>query len=152
MVDGSADVLFGRLTTEDIIPPEALLAAYPESMRRLAERLRSIVIRAAPDSVERVRPGWRLIGYDLRIGRRMTFFAYVAAETHHVHLGFPYGVFMNDPDRVLLGGGVTRRARWVTLPTSGAINPPVLERLVHEARRVAHLSRGERIARLASRD
>jgi hypothetical protein len=144
MLDGAA--------VDDVIPPEALLAAYPDSMQRIAERLRSIVQGAEPVAVERVRPGWRLIGYDLPIGRRMTFFAFVSPETHHVHLGFPYGVFMNDPDRVLLGAGIVRRARWVTLTPAEALDPALLERLVHEAARVAYLSKGERFARLASRE
>ena len=32
----------------------------------------------------------------------------------HVHLGFQYGVFMDDPGRALEGEGITQRARWLT--------------------------------------
>jgi hypothetical protein len=54
----------------DRIPPREFLAPYPQPIRETAERLRRIVRKAAPDAIERVRLGWRLIGYDLPVGRR----------------------------------------------------------------------------------
>lgn len=60
------------------IPPELFLAGYSDGIRATADRLRAIVRRAAPEVVERVRPGWRLIGYDLPVGRRTVYFAFVA--------------------------------------------------------------------------
>lgn len=71
----------------DRIPPEALLAAYPEPLRVIAEPLHAVVRRAVPEAIEVVRPGWRLIGYDLPIGRRAVYFCYIAPELEHVHLG-----------------------------------------------------------------
>ena len=35
---------------------------------------------AKPEGIERVRTGWRLIGYDLPVGRRTRYFAWVAPE------------------------------------------------------------------------
>ena len=67
-----------RRGTEDAIPPDAFLSAYPDEIRALAEKLRAVVRRAAPDAIERVRFGWRLIGYDLPVGRRTVYFAWVA--------------------------------------------------------------------------
>jgi len=64
----------------DTLPPEALLADYPPEMEAIAHRLRAIVKRSEPTAIERVRPGWRLIGYDLPVGRRSVYFAYVAPE------------------------------------------------------------------------
>lgn len=129
------------------MPPEALLADYPEPMRRIAEVLRGIVRRAMPGAIERVRPGWRLIGYDVRSGRRSAYFCYVAPEPEHVHLGFEHGVLMRDPTGVLLGAGITRRVRWVTLRPGDVIDEPLLEGLVREAARVASMSRDERLVR-----
>jgi hypothetical protein len=131
------------------IPPEAFLALYPEPMRRIAESLRGVVRRAVPDAIERVRPGWRLIGYDIPRSRgRSTYFCYVAPEPAHVHLGFEYGAFMSDPDGLLLGAGVTRRVRWVTLREPAAIPRAQLELLVMEGLRVALVSPAERFGRV----
>jgi hypothetical protein len=130
------------------MPPQALLADYPEPMRRIGETLRGIVRRAMPEAVERVRPGWRLIGYDVPAGRRTAYFCYVAPEHEHVHLGFEHGVLMRDPDGVLLGAGITRKVRWVTLRPGDVIDEPLLAGLVREAARVATLSRAERLAQV----
>lgn len=135
------------------MPPEALLAAYPPPMRAIAERLQAIVRRAVPDVVERVRPGWRLIGYDVPAGpRRLSYFCYVAPEVEHVHLGFEYGVFMSDPDRVLLGEGVTRKVRWLTFRSRDPIEDRQLVELVREGARMALASRAERLAVALDRD
>ena len=119
------------------MPVEALLDGYPPPMRAIAERLRLIVKRAAPEAFERVRVGWRLVAYDLPIKRSGAFFAWVGPEAKHVHLGFPKGVLMADPDRVLTGAGITRYARWLTFVPGDAIDEPMLAALVLEAARVA---------------
>ena len=129
------------------MPAEALLDAYPPPMRAIAEKLRTIVRRAVPDAVERVRPGWRLIGYDVPAGpRRLSYFCYVAPETEHVHLGFEYGVFMVDTNRKLLGDGVTRKVRWLTFRLGDPIDEAELVALVREGARVALASPSERLA------
>ena len=81
----------------DAIRTELFLDGFPGPMRDIAERLREIVRRTEPDALERVRTGWRLIGYDLPAGRRTVFFAFVIPEPVHVHLGFQYGSTMRDP-------------------------------------------------------
>ncbi|HEY2887222.1 MAG TPA: DUF1801 domain-containing protein [Candidatus Limnocylindrales bacterium] len=125
------------------IPPEVLLAGYPEAMIDLAEELRLIVRRALPEAIEAVRTGWRLIGYDLPIGRRTAFFAWIMPERHHVHLGFPKGVLLADPAQRLGGAGETKRARWLTLEAGEAIPVEIFEAYVREAARVAGLSSSE---------
>jgi hypothetical protein len=134
----------------DDLPPEALLEDYPPPMRAIANDLRSIVRATFPDAIERVRPGWRLIGYDLpsgRPGRRTVYFAFVWAEIEHVHLGFEHGWAMRDPDRLLQGQGVTKRVRWVTVRPGDVIDTARLTGLVREAAAVALMSRGERALR-----
>jgi len=130
--------------------PEELLAPFPPARRETAGALRAIVRRAVPDAIEAVRPGWRLIGYNVPDGRRAPYFAFVWPELEHVHLGFEHGIFMNDPDGALQGN--TRQIRWVTLTRPDEIRPQILERLVREAARVALLSRSERLALLLDRD
>jgi len=132
----------------DPMPPEALLEAAPPPMREIAERLRGVVRRAIPEAIERVRPGWRLIGYDLPITpRRTVYFAMIWAEPIHVHLGFEHGVLMDDPDRLLEGRGITKRVRWVTLTPDAMLDAEELVDLLREAARVASMPRGERVAR-----
>ncbi len=141
------------MATMETIPPEALLADYPEPMRRLADELRSIVRDALPDAVERVRIGWRLIAYDVPVARRRTAFCcYVAPEPKHVHIGFQYGVFMRDDDGVLEGAGVTKQVRWLTFRAGDAIDGPQVAALVHEGARVARLTRGERLISALDRE
>jgi hypothetical protein len=135
------------------MPPEAYLAAYPADIREAAERLRAIVRRAVPDAVERVRPGWHLIGYDVPAGRRSVYFAYVAAEPVHVHLGFEFGVSMADPDRVLEGAHLgLRQVRYLTFRPGDVIHEAPLVKLTRDAARVAAMSREQRLALALDRD
>ena len=137
----------------DTLPPEAFLAGYPEGIRAAAETLRAIVRRAVPESIEGVRVGWHLIGYDVPAGRRSRYFAYVAPEPIHVHLGFEYGAWMEDPDGLLQGAHLgLRQVRFTTFTENQPIPEPALERLTREAARVALLSRGERLARAFDRE
>jgi hypothetical protein len=125
----------------DAIPPEALLDDFPPPLQAIAHRLRAIVKEAMPDAIERVRPGWRLIGYDLPVGRSTVYFAYVAPETEHVHLGFEWGVLMDDPRGLLQGEGITTQVRWLTFHDDGPIDAAACIGLVQEAARVAVLRR-----------
>lgn len=134
----------------DAVPPEALLAAYPDPMRRIGEDLRTLVRHAMPEAIERVRTGWRIIGYDVPIGRRSAYFCWIMPEVVHVHLGFVYGVLMRDPDRLLEGR--IARARWVTFRPGETLDAPKLAWLVREAARVARFSSGERLAAALDRE
>ena len=117
------------------MPPEALLADYPPPHREIANRLRSVVVDTVPDAIERVRPGWRLIGYDLPVKGRGAMFAWIWLEPEHVHLGFPYGVLMDDPRGLLRGAGITKLARWLTYAPGGLLDERIAATLVEEAAR-----------------
>ena len=125
----------------DPIPPEVFLHGYPPPIMAVGQRLRWIVKRAVPDAIERVRPGWALIGYDLPLRRHGVFFAWVWPELEHVHLGFPHGTLMDDPDGVLRGAGITKKARWLTYQPGDVIDEPLAVALVEEAARVALIPR-----------
>ena len=128
----------------DVIPPEALLEDFPAPMQAIAQRLRDVVTQAIPEALERVRPGWRLIGYDLPIGKRLVYFAFVLPEDVHVHLGFGHGWAMRDPHRMLHGAGITKRVRWLTFVAGDEIDVERCIELLREAARVAAMTRGER--------
>jgi hypothetical protein len=143
----------GAALIQDDVPVEAFLAGYPDEIRAPAEVLRAIVKRVVPDAVELVRPGWRLVGYDLQVGRRTVFFAFVIPEVVHVHLGFEHGIFMADPDRRLEGAHLRlKKVRFVTFEPGDAIPKPEMEALVAEAARLAAMSREERLALVLDRD
>ncbi len=136
----------------DPLPPEVLLADYPGPMGDIADWLRGVVRRAVPQAVERVRTGWRIIGYDVPLGpRRSAYFAWIMIESVHVHLGFVHGVLVDDPRGLMDGAGITRRARWTTLTPGALLDEVDLAALVRDAARVAGLSRGERFALSMSR-
>jgi hypothetical protein len=141
------------MTAMETIPPEALLADYPEPMRLLADDLRSIIRDELPDAIERVRIGWRLIAYDLLVApRRTVFCCYVAPEPKHVHIGFQYGVSMRDDEGLLQGAGITKQARWLTFRAGDTIVVPQVAAFVREGARVARLTRGERLLSALERE
>jgi len=122
------------------IPPELFLSGYPTEIRDIAERLRSGVHGAVPEAIERVRTGWRLIGYDVPVGRRTRYFAFVAPELKHVHLGFEYGAWMTDPDDLLQGAHLKlRKVRFVTYEPGDSIPTEALLRYTREAAALAAL-------------
>jgi hypothetical protein len=136
----------------DPFPPEALLDDFPPPMQAIAHRLRAVVGTVIPDVVERVRTGWRLIGYDLPLGGHGVYFAWVWPEHEHVHLGFQHGWAMRDPRGILKGKGITKRVRWLTFTSVDQIDDGVCAELLDEAIRVATMTRGERMLRSMDRE
>ena len=138
----------------DPLPPEAILAVAPLPLRRIANELRDVVKATFPGVIERVRPGWHLIGYDLPVeGRRKpVYFAYVGAEAIHVHLGFEHGWAMRDPRGLLQGVGITKQVRWLTFEIGDRVDRQACADLIREAAAVALMSRGERAMRAMDRD
>ena len=124
---------------------EEFLAFYPARIVRQVGILRRLVEGAVPEAVERLRPGWRLIGYDLPITRHGTYFAFVAPEPEHVHLGFEHGTLMADPDGILRGSHLNlRKVRYLTFLPKDRVPARKVTALVREAKRVASLSPSER--------
>jgi hypothetical protein len=123
----------------------SFLADYPPRIARQTEALRKMIRRAVPSAIERLRPGWRLIGYDLPITRHGTYFAWVWPETEHVHVGWQAGTLMNDPDHVLRGAHLKlKKVRYLTFGPGERITPTLVMDLTREAARISSMSRGER--------
>jgi hypothetical protein len=135
------------------LPVEAFLESYPGPIREAAERLRAIVWRSVPDAIERLRPGWRLIGYDIPVGRRTRYFAWISPEPMHVHLGFEHGVLMADPNRRLNGAHLKlRKVRYLTYASPAEVRDDEAAAFALEAARIAGLSRDERVAMAFDRE
>ena len=132
----------------DDIPPEMLLEDYPASLAAIARRLRAIVLEAYPDAIERVRPGWRMIGYDLPSDRRRTVYvAGIWPQIEHVHLFFQHGRAMRDPEAILEGEGITKQVRWLTFPPGSTVDAAGCRAYLAEAAAVARMTRDERALR-----
>lgn len=135
------------------IPPELFLEGYPPGIVRTIERLRGVVKEAVPDAIERVRIGWRLIGYDVPVAKRSRYFAFVWPEVEHAHLGFEYGIWMDDPNNLLRGAHLKlRKVRFVTYAPGEPIPEAALVAYTRDAARLATMSREERLARELDRD
>jgi hypothetical protein len=121
------------------------LAAYPAPIAAQAARLRGLVLQAVPNAVERLRPGWRLIGYDLPITRHGTYFAWVWPEQEHVHVGWQVGTLMADPRGLLRGAHLRlKKVRYLTYgPRDRIVAKPVID-FTRDAARIAAMSRAER--------
>lgn len=70
----------------------------------------------------------------------MRYFAFVAPEPKHVHLGFSYVAWMADPDDLLQGAHLNlRKVRFVTYEPGDAIPTEALVRYTREAAALAAL-------------
>jgi hypothetical protein len=141
------------MTAIEAIPPELFLESYTPDVRETANRLRAVVKLAVPDAIERVRPGWALIGYDLPIRRHGVYFAWVWPEREHVHLGWQHGIFMDDPNRLLQGGHLKlRKVRYVTVDPGDDFPEASFLELTRHAADIAALPPAARTALLLDRD
>ena len=141
------------MTATEVIPPELFLEGYSDGVRGTANRLRAVVKAAVPDAIERVRPGWALIGYDLPMRRHGVYFAWVWPEREHVHLGFQHGIFMDDPDRMLQGAHLKlKKVRYVTVDPGEDFPEMTFVELTRHAADIAALPPAARTALLLDRD
>jgi hypothetical protein len=125
----------------DDLPVDVFLEGYEAPIRDLAQALRAAVRRATPDATERVRVGWRIVGFDLPLKGRRGYFAWVFPERKHVHLGFPHGDRMVPRPGVLEGEGITKRARWITCEPGETVDEELVRELVLEAAGLAGIPR-----------
>jgi hypothetical protein len=129
----------------DPIPADLFLDGYPPAIRASADRLRALVRRAVPEAIEAVRPGWRLIGYDVPVGRRTRYFAWILPEPAHVHLGFEHGILLPDPDRILRGAHLRlKRVRFFTFKTGIDVPDRILIEFTRAAADLALLPKSAR--------
>ncbi len=129
-------------TDEEIVE---FLAQYPPRIAGHAQRLRQIMRKTVPSAMERIRPGWRLIGYDLPVTRQGTFFAWVWPETEHVHIGWEVGTLLTDPDGILHGAHLKlKKVRYLTFEPNDPIDSKHVIGFTRQAMSIASMSRDER--------
>ena len=124
---------------------DEFLAFYPPGIARQAQVLRGLVARAVPSAVERLRPGWRLLGYDLPITKHGTYFCWIWPQNEHVHIGWEVGTLMRDPELRLRGAHLgLKKVRYLTYEPGARIPQRVVITFTQEAARIAAMSRAER--------
>lgn len=111
------------------------LQQFPEHIRLLAEKVRGLILKAVPDVMERVYPGWKIIGYRAPLGKYSVYIGFLAPFQDRVVLGFEYGVLLSDPDSVLEGSGT--QVRQVTIRSVKEIRKSILMPLLLQAVSVA---------------
>ena len=127
------------------LPAEALLDAYPASIRETGRTLRSLILSTVPGTVETIRPGWRWIAYSLPEGRRVRNFAWIGPERHHIHLGFENGVLLADPEHLLQGAQERlRKFRYFTFEPEIDVDEAILVDYLLRAAELAVLPSGAR--------
>jgi hypothetical protein len=123
------------------------LREYSPPMATTAQRLRTLVMRATPTAVERLRPGWRLIGYDIPNGRRLSYFAWIwpQPDHNHVHVGWQTGILMRDPQHLLEGANLKlKKVRYLTFTPGDKVDAKLVVDFTREAARIATMNRDER--------
>jgi hypothetical protein len=124
---------------------DEFLEFYPPGIVRQVATLRELVRRAVPSAVERLRPGWKLIGYDLPITKHGKYFAWIWPQVEHVHVGWEVGTLMSDP-KGLLGGATLglKRVRYLTYEPGQRIPARLVIDFTRDAARIASMSTSER--------
>ena len=104
-----------------------LLSSYPPAVRRLAVSARALIAKAVPQAVQRVRVGWKLLGFSAP-----NYFACVAPDQDRVRIGFAHGVVLDDGGTGLLEGTGTQM-RWIVLRRSSDLKRAGITPLVIQA-------------------
>ena len=117
--------------------PSQFLNEYPENLREIAEYLRDVVRSTFPNAMEKVIPGWKVIGYRIPHGKKSIYFCCIAPQKkeNDVLLGFEYGIAMRDPKKLLEGKGT--QVRFVRMRQKEQCAESDLVTLIEEAAEVA---------------
>lgn len=115
--------------------PEQFLTAFPPDVQTLANELRTLVKETVPKITEAVYPGWKLIGYRVKQGRRSAYFCFIVPFENRIMLGFEYGIQLFDPDLRLEGEG--SQVRYLTVREKQDIEPEVFRAFIAEAAQIA---------------
>jgi hypothetical protein len=100
---------------------DVLLADHTDAVVRTAQRLRSVLLDAQPDLVERARTGWHSINYTHPVAG---FVCAIFPTADRVDLVFEHGALLPDPDGQLTGA--TRQVRTLRMRPDDDLDPRVV--------------------------
>ncbi len=107
-------------------PIAGWLCTYPTSIAKLSEGARKVIRRTVPDAVEKLRPGWQLIGYNAP-----RYFAFIAPKVDYVMLGFEWGVMLPNLDGLLEGDG--SQVRFIAVRSAEVLRSQAVAELIRAA-------------------
>lgn len=87
-------------SAKDAPEVSAFVAAVPASLRPVFVAARARIKMLVPHAVERVRPGWGLLGFSAT-----KYFAFLAPCPQSIRLGFEHGVLLDDSWGLLRDAG-----------------------------------------------
>jgi hypothetical protein len=122
--------------TDDLDP---LLAAVPPAVGELVRAADDLVRRTDPDVVRVVWPHQRTVGYGVGPRKATEHYAYLAAFSRHLNLGFNHGAVLDD--RGLLEG-TGKSFRKLTVATADVLGDPRVAALLRAAREERRQSLG----------
>jgi hypothetical protein len=107
---------------------DALLADHTDAVARTAQQLRTVLLEAQPDLVERARTGWHSINYTHPAAG---FVCAIFPTADRVDLVFEHGARLPDPDGHLTGD--TRQVRTLPVRPDDDVDPRVVAELLDAA-------------------
>jgi hypothetical protein len=119
---------------------DEFLSGFDSRVRRLAEAARKRILSAVPHANERVRLGWRLIGYNAP-----AYFAFVSIEREQVRIGFEWGVLLEDSSGLLEGTGT--QVRYFPVRSASDLRLPELTSMLRSAAALVPPPRQRRASR-----
>jgi Domain of unknown function (DU1801) len=105
---------------------QEFLEEFEPPLRRLAEAARERILATVPHATERVRAGWRLIGYNAP-----AYFAFISFEGDHIRIGFEWGIMLTSHSRLLEGAG--SQVRYVAIRSVSDVKKGELRALLLSA-------------------
>jgi hypothetical protein len=123
------------MTMPQLAPsPEELLRGHAPAVQATAERLRAIILDAAPELTEKAYAGWHGIGYT---HPQAGYVCAIFLHADNVRLGFEHGASLYDPDGLLKpGASQGKRVRYLELNSAEAIRDDVIVGFLVEAIRL----------------
>jgi hypothetical protein len=97
-------------------------------VRKIAKRLRKLIVDVYPDVVEVPWPKQRIVGYGVGPNKMSEHFCYIGAHKEHVNLGFYYGAVLSDPKGLLEGTG--KKFRHIKVRDIEEVDRPPLRHMV----------------------
>ena len=140
-----------RKASKNQSTPEHFLSEFPQPIQHLSQQLRLLVKQTIPNVIERVYPGWKLIGYRIIEKRRQVYFCFIYPKSDRVLLGFEYGMLLSDPHQLLESGG-GKQVRQVRVERPEGIRPAEFAELIREAARIALMPKEIKTRLLLERD
>lgn len=126
--------------------PEEFLRTQPPLLQELANYLRALVKETVPDVDESVNAGWGLLAYRVAVGKKSAYWGYIGVDGDHAHLGFEYGVLLNDPKKLLEGKGT--QVRYLTIRHPREIRKKEFAVLIHQAVEIAQMKNKRALLKL----